>query len=455
MVIDLPSDKGLAHFHRITSLLDLPGFVKEADFQQQVEVDDLDRSCFADPLDKKFPIHTKTAAYLNYAYFLDQAKKGNLDDQAVLRCNNGFVKAAKYWNLVGEFQQIDQAMNQKQEKVAAAPSPADIIRAGDYLARDRELYTYEDRNTLAKEIMKSAADVGLPLTVIPEAVHRMAGFGITTKKAALLELTKRYDAERSPTLAEPLLTCIEAFYGLKSDLLGGEVCEKIAGLIDKYDRSRNQVTFPEDVLFAFTKHAADKIASNIVTMIDGTSYKIQDLEKAADAFGVLGKDIVKALQNMDGTLNQVKIAELVDSLPRVDADMLKEALDTLGVKPIQMDKYAMVAETVARIQDTGFTVLRPKLEKRADILSKLEAEDPLVKRALNTLRLLKEGARKKKQEKPPRGLGGMFMKKAPNVSGSISKGIKGTTGSKMPKTKVLSPSTGKTSVTGTISKKTF
>lgn len=419
MIIDLPSDKGLTHFHSLSRVLNLPEFVKEADFQEQIETKELPNGAFADPRDKKFPIHTKAAAYLSYAYFLKQLDK--LSEGDIQRCDAGFAKAASYWSLKGEYLQIQADMLKQAaapvEKYAAPGNlfpintPSEIIKSAELLSSSRSRFDYGTRNLIAKNLMKAAAEKHL-VNVMPESVHKMAGKGVTTKQAAMLELTSRYNNEKRPALAAPLQTCISALSQMQSDMLGGEVCEKIASIIDKYDRMAGKTSFPEDVLFAFTKHAATKLASSLVNLPDGTSYRLNDLEKAADAFDVFGANISKSLKNMDGTLNLTKVSELIDTLPRTDGDMLKDALEVMGVKPFTMDKHAMVAMVVSTVQPKSLVTLAAPIEKRSSVLAKMELADPLVKRALDTLRRLKEA---KHEGSPlPRGTGGLFMNKAPN-----------------------------------------
>jgi len=436
MVIDLPSDKGLVHFHSISRILDLPEFVKQADFTEQVDINTLPAEAFADGMDRKFPIHTKAASFLSYAYFAQQ--KDGLDKMSSMRCSNGFHRAKNYWGLDEEFETIDKALTEKvaersskfaivvgADKFFSINSPSEILKSASSLVDNRDKFDYALRSAGAKNIMKAAAECGLPFSTLPEAIHKMAGCGITTKEAAMMELTRRWDSEVRPSLAEPIHTCIEALSGLESGLIGGEVCEKIAEVIDRYDRSKGYTTFPEDILFAFTKQAADKIANSIVTMIDGTSYRLDQLEKAADAFNVLGDTIARDIRNMDGTLNLYKVAELIDTLPRTDASILKSALRIAGVDPFGIDKHAMVSLVVNRVQPTSLTTIHQKIEKRANILEKLEADDPLVKRALDVIRRLKsaneDGEDDDDDEKdtgekacPPRGLKGLFIKKAPN-----------------------------------------
>jgi len=436
MVIDLPSDKGLAHFHAVSRILNLPEFVKQADFTQQVETNELPTEAFADVLDRKFPIHTKAAAYLSYAYFLSQ--QDGLDKQASLRCAQGFDRAREYWGLHEEFEQTKKAMVKKaepnvsefamvvdteagQERFFPVNTPYEIIKSAEALVVNRHRFDYALRSQGAKNIVKAAAKAGLPFSALPETLHKMAGCGITTKEAAMLELTKRWDKEARPSLAEPLHACINALGNLESGLLGGEVCEKVAAIIDRYDRAAGKPSFPEDVLFAFTKQAAEKLANNIVTMIDGTSYWLPQLEKASEAFDVLGQDIVKGIKDVDGSLNLFKVAELIDTLPRMDAEILKEALTTFGIWPYTIDKNAMVKMVVETVQPPTLTTIHTKIEKRADILTRLEAEDPLVKRALDVVRRLKtaeskcdEDTDEGEESKTPRGIRGLFINKAPN-----------------------------------------
>jgi hypothetical protein len=382
---------------------------------------------FADSLDKKFPVHTKAAAYLSYAYFLKQAD--SMDPKSFTRCTLGFQHAADYWDLHNEFSAINNAFT-GTEKSAAEPAPSkyalsvgaeqffpvngpsEIIKSADELVQHRSSFDYTLRSTAAKNIMKAAADAGLPWSVIPEPVHKMAGCGLTTKKAALIELTSRWNAERRPSLAQPLYDCIEKITGLETDILGGTVCEKLATVIDVYDRFTGKPSEPETVLFAFTKHAAEKAARGIVTMIDGTIYQLENLEKAADAFSVLGKDVLTGIKNVDGSLNMLKVADLIDTLPRMDADVLKTALNAAGVAPCSTTKLAMVAKAVSAVQNPGLTTVHTLPEKRADILARLEAEDPLVKRAMDVIRKTKEAAAP--VAKTPKGIGGLFIRKAPN-----------------------------------------
>ena len=434
MIIDLPSDKGLAHFASLSRVLELPEFVKEADFGEQIETKDLPRDSFALPWSRQFPIHTKTAAYLSYAYFLSQAK--DMPTEECRLCTTGFQKAAEFWSLKGEFRQIEASMNKKatvatskyalildgdpsvgphRQSFFPINTPTEILKSAAELESNRGQFDFGLRSHAAKTIMAAGVSAGLPVTMFSDTMHKMAGHGITTKTAAMIELTARYDNEKRPSLSAPLHTCIAALDRIESELLGGEVCEKIATIIEKYDRSvRGTASFPEDVLFAFTKKAADRIVSNLVTLADGTSYFIDHLDKAADAFGVLGKNVVADLKRMDGTLDQVKVAELIETLPRTDVDILKSALETMGVKPAIMDKVAMVQTAVNSVQKTpNMTVLHKfARESRSDILAKLEAEDPLVKRALATLRRMKEA----KHEGSPaaRGIGGIFINKAAN-----------------------------------------
>jgi len=432
MIIDLPSDKGLTHLQSISRILDLPEFVKQADFGDQTETDDLPSSSYANQHDRKFPVHTKAAAYLSYAYFLTQ--KSDMPANVERTTYYGFQKAAGYWGLESEFTAIEQSVMPGHTKsAAAAPSkfaldlgadkffpintPSEIIKSADSLAECRGQFDYSLRSTAAKGIMKAAAAAGLPLSVITDSVHRMAGNGLTTKKAALRELSDRWNTEKRPSLAGPLHECIATVQSIQSDILSCSTCEKLAMVLDQYDRALGRQVFPEDVLFAFTKHAADEIANSLVSLPDGSSYWCKHLEKAADAFGVLGANTVRDLKNMDGTLNMTKVSELIDTLPLSDAHMLKEALSILGVRPATIDKLAVVEKSASGAQSIQFATTYVAAEPRGNVLSRLEASDPLVKRALNTLRLLKESETKEtKAPTAPRGLKGLFTNKAPNKS---------------------------------------
>lgn len=455
MVIDLPSDNGLVHLHGITRVLDLPEFVKQADVTQQIEVNQLPKESFADPANRKFPVHTKVAAYLAYAYY--QTQRDGMDKRTVAFLDNQFSKVASFWNIKAEYKSINDAYSKATEKVAAESAyalqigvekffpintPSEILKSAEELVANRSMLTYNMRREAATSIMKAAAAANINVDVLPNPVHSMAGFGLTTKTAAINELAYRINVAGGEAVSKPVNVCIQALGAIKSDILGGEVAVKLASILDELDRSARltdkygeQLPFPEDVLFGFTKVAAVREHNGLVSMVDGTTYKLADMQKAASAFLVLG-DMSKDVFNGLHGLELHKVADFVATLPRTDAEVLKSALDTAGVHPVKSTKEAMVKAAVDQVTSKyNRTFVTYNQNARAEQLKKAEASDVLVKRAMDVVRRLKvakchssdncdEGAEDKKSNKKtspvPRGVDGLFIRRAPNGNSTTS-----------------------------------
>jgi hypothetical protein len=433
MIIDLPSDNGLVHLGQISRIVELPGFVKEADVKEERETADLPRESFADPIVRKFPIHTKASAFLSYAYFLKQA--ADLQGLGRVRAELGFKKAASIWNLKGEFKHLREQFAPKEThtKIACAISkngaeffpidtPKNIYASATSLVENRERFPFELRKEASTKIMNAASIAGLPLSTIPSAVHRMAGYGLTTKAAAQGEVSRRLSYLRSnahnEVLTESMKKLSEVVNSIAIDVVAGEDLTKIAVALDLFDRATgitgrygDDIPFPEDVLCAFTKHAADELSSNLVVLVNGSTYHLYDLEKAADAFHTLGNDTLSAITDITGALDLHKVADIVPTLPRDDADILDIALNAAGIGKVSMDKTAMVHNAVKDTMYTGIHVVPAPTP---------EPTDPLLKRASSVLKLLKEGEEDTGEAtgvvKSPRSYSGKYVNKAPNES---------------------------------------
>ena len=66
---DQYNDKSLAVLKKLSTIIELPGFVKQASVVDEKELNSLPRSAFGDPANRKFPLASKKDTYLSALYF--------------------------------------------------------------------------------------------------------------------------------------------------------------------------------------------------------------------------------------------------------------------------------------------------------------------------------------------------------------------------------------------------
>ena len=448
-MIDPVSDRGLTHFHQITKVIDLPDFVKQGSVPTPEEVDKLPVTAFADQIGKKFPVHTKEACYLSYAYFKRQ--KDQFSKRAASRVEQKFNDMGRFWDIEGELDKLAADLMPKREKQAATEDdyaltvahegtplhyfPINnrkaIEKSAEELVEHRSNFTYEMRKEAAQTLMGAYIREGYPLSAVPNTVQAMAGYGLTTKAAAVNELDRRVKFAKTTNekkAAAPIKKLASSIKKMDDEVLTAETLVKIAGVVDVFDRCLGvtkhygaEFEFPEDVLFGFTKSAADKVKNELVTMQNGSAYWLQDLVKASEAFDVLG-DMKDDFIDMTGKLDMYKVADIVPTLPRDDAETLDAAVRECGIPQANTTKEAMVKmatncyaddakstdrvtkKTVDMHKYLGAPKSSGKSEKAASV--KLAA-------AKKALELMKEAKGCGGSPTPRKG-GGKFMKKAPN-----------------------------------------
>jgi len=340
------------HFARLTnSLPELPDFVKEASTDSCVATDELPSSSFADMINRKFPVHTKAAAFLSYLYFEDQ--KDKFTKEAAARINSKFGSAAEVWGIRTEISLAKEAMVPAIEKTAACAAdyalsaggkfffsvatPASVVKSADDLIECRGNFPYEMRKEAATAIMKSAVAFGFDTVDVPEELHRMAGFGLCDKEAAVAELGRRvgYAAgSRSPLAAQMSKLAAELNEAAE---LTPETMIKVATIVDVVDRELKiaeqygkSFSFPEDVFFgAFTEKTAAYIRANNVSMITGNSYSLDQLSKAADALKVFGDEFHGDVVRGDGSVDLQKVADVLPTMPRDEAALFDRAMQSV------------------------------------------------------------------------------------------------------------------------------
>jgi hypothetical protein len=268
--------------------------------------------------------------------------------------------------------------------------------------------------------------------MLPEEIQCMAGFGTTVKEAAVNTIQRRINAAKTThekTAAGVLNSMKTAVANEPEDLVRPSTLSKVAEALDVYDRFielsdhyGDGLNFPEDDLFLFTKSAATKCANELITLQNGTTYWLHDMAKTADAFAVLG-DLKDDLCDISGAISLSKVADIVPTLPRDDAENLTRALTAAGVPEANLDKTAMVRHAIGitPVDDTVQKEAAARIERiRQAVSDPRGARAALVKaaRAKDVMTKLKQEAVDKQDSgsssPTPRKGDGKYMPKAPN-----------------------------------------
>ena len=375
---DFYDDVNQQQLYALDRLCGLPDFVKKAEIEEDLK--SLPDSTFADPINRKFPCHTKAATYLANAYF-QQAKplypkdkagliQGRLEKYAeywkikslVSNFNTKWVKIASYGTPTmndSDFALVYEADGQKIRRMSM-PNAVSVKMAGEYLYANRHMYTYPMRKFAARRILAKAMDyderfkkcekvAGTDSGMLrfepdtQEYLERAAGFGSTHPRWAAEKIAQRVvmlgpgNKEMKVKLAE----LCEYLKGL--DEAKPAYFQKLAEVIDNVDRAtglssyyNHGVEMPEEMFFKILEKEAESILDNYITLQTGKSYPIDvfltlPLEKIS---AVLGKDFADAVSTDDKLeVDAYKFASIAPTLPRGDAALLEQAIGASANEP--------------------------------------------------------------------------------------------------------------------------
>ena len=375
VVIDQTQDLNGQELHRISSVYPLPDFVKNASQQDVCGDETLPPHLFADMTRRRYPVHTGPATVISSIFFNE--KKADMHAHQAAVVPERLDRAADYFKVAGYTRRL-------AEKVAAAGShdetalpdnvfaivfdaaegtrerhypmrnAVEVKTAAAWLKDYRDELVFEDRRQIANKILEKAAEFGAGLPEHRDMLERTAGVGACSgKDAAKLIRTRIYAAgnthrpselqvelQKLATHCEENPTAIHHFAPLT----------KIAAVIDQFDREHglhrkydDVITRPEDVLFAVTAKAAADVSADIVgNAMTGNYYKRADLQRLAvrDLADALGEDFADEVSTANAWVDTEKLASIVPTLPRGDAELFDEVATASGVEPFAIKSAA-------------------------------------------------------------------------------------------------------------------
>jgi len=366
--IDQTGDLNGQQLYRLSKLYPLPEFVKKASSQDIFGSDDLETHQYADPAHRLFPCHTAPATYVSTLFFMD--KRAELSPEA---CEQVDARLDQFAFMYG----IGERIADLREKIATAidanieltdddyalvlsagESPSgvkeayyplrnalEVKRAAEYLSENRDAIPYEYRHRMATSILKKANVVGAGLGDLDEFLLKQAGEGACLASEVVELLAERAILLRRgarPELAEQIEKMAAAIAKQPAVAQDSEQLVEIANIIDQVDRASglkaryDDLTCPEDVFFSITSKVASQIRNEHVSTTSGSIYRLDDMDalKVSDVKDVMGDDFAEAISTSGLFISPEKLAEVAPTLPRGDAELFDQLLNSVGITPV-------------------------------------------------------------------------------------------------------------------------
>jgi len=361
--VDYCADASKQRLHKLSRLMTVPDFVENGPAFGAKDVDSLPIEVFADPANKKFPLHTKAATWLAQAYFShDRHLYPNLQAAAV---QDKIDKAAQFWGIEDFTKQAKSEVETFQSRLLPDLKDGDfalvveqdghktpmlpINNAENVKAAAASLYNlrskcpYEWRLIGARKILHKAAALKVDLDGDLRAyLTKAAAMGSVFPARAADALAHRTlmipDSHKEVKIAAAKLAkSVSQMPGLPSEAQ----LVKLATIVDRMDREEGFTKYydeagldtPEEIFFELTQEKAASIRDSFMTLTTGEVIPFEALQSAplskiASALGFL--DRVQADTSMDVSIP--KFAKIASTLPRDDAAMLSRLLKAANVK---------------------------------------------------------------------------------------------------------------------------
>lgn len=347
---------------------DIPDEIKTASLPDDETLRTGSRGFFAEPVSRTFPCHTKAATALSYLFYLPQANK--LPKTTRNAINGQFDKLGKYWGINGLMAQWKNQHETKQAQIELSqaggtptnPYPlhsSDDVRLSAHNlchAQDRYPLTILERVDAAQKILKRACELDMTLPAeLDEPVTKLAS-GIICSAERLRQAAfdlrrqlepRQYYAYSRDIVKQAIQACaaVDEFLFVRGNdgpeyvLKAAETLEQVMDAICHRFGPQSIRRLPLDQILFDAPVNETKLASiqkQLVTLTNGNAFAIADLTAAGLApYSAADDQLADAVAAEQlGSVDPVKLATILPTLPRTDADRLTEWLKRAGVRPI-------------------------------------------------------------------------------------------------------------------------
>lgn len=359
--------------YKLSRLLEFPEFVKEAETIDADEVATLPQQVFADPANRKFPCHTKSATWLSQLYFLES--RHNYPTRRAQEVQDRINKAAAYFAIADMTKEASDtweahntpaqalsdadyaiAVEQDGEPIRLLPinNAENVKAAAQRLYEKQARYPFDLRQVAARKILHNATEHQAQLSDdVEEYLYKAAGFGMTTPERAAEKMGLRtlMMPESAGDMRIKMAKLTKTVANME-EIPVGEL-SKLAAIVDRVDTEYGfyrhydeGIDTPEEIFFELTEKKASAIKDDYIRLTTGTLLPIDlvnriPIDKVAAA---LGEDFLKAI-TADASLDidLEKFARVAPTLPRNDAVILERAIQAAG-ETLEQPTFADMVE---------------------------------------------------------------------------------------------------------------
>lgn len=369
--LDFNGDVAYTQLQRLHTVYDLPDFVKEA------AVEDLQlppkRGQYADAITKQFPCHTKAATVLSLGYFLENSD--SLTEKQRTRIGSELAKFANFWGI----RPIMEAMTQRKAELSKEAQTVELTDSNFALVKQaedgtvtreyplrnskevraaaewftgnlpalREEYPFRDRLLMATRILDKAADYGVAIDDLQETLEKCAGLGMTAPSDIARHLSQRQTYLRTtrvvPEVIEGLGKLAALVRNKPQNFLDMHTLQDLAETVDFVDRTcgllnkySELLPAPEDITFGVTQSKMAEIRDIAFETSVGSVYTTPQLAKIslAQVRDLLGDEVANQVRHgID--VDREKLADVVATLPRPDAETFDDLMASTGEFPVK------------------------------------------------------------------------------------------------------------------------
>lgn len=369
---------GGTELYRLAQLYPLPDFVKTADQSLHLQVPQgVAPTIYADPVNKQFPCHTNVSTWLSHLFYQEKRAEFHPKNQAQIEkrlaqyANYFKIKAAcdaitQRWQELHKtaedtlpdsaFAYVWVGENNEKQRHLVMRNPMEVKVAAEYVSQYHDRFSFPQRHGMAKRILEKAANLGASLGQHTQYLERQAGRGVCDPAEVVEAIEKRAMCIHADTGAtrdgsgnltgglrasfKKMAQCIKES---PAQALQPDMLVKLAETLDQLDRQwkldelyGKALTRPEDVIFknTFSKTAED-LTKHVATT-SGKTYEKSAFRKLAlsEVRSLFGEDFAEQVKTPLGVIDPEKMASLVPTLPRPDAQLLDGLLSDNGIVPV-------------------------------------------------------------------------------------------------------------------------
>jgi hypothetical protein len=345
-----------ATIHRVSRLFDMPEFVKSAEYYDADALRGLPSTSFADPRDRRYPVHTKAATWLSNASFWEKALFEPNPDESTGR---NLLKAAGFWGIERDVKGvIDKVAAQHAQYTGELPDQCyalvfehedrkyryfpivddrTVKQAAADLSATRHKFPLSLRKQAAQRLISRAMNLMTDLPDEARYAFRAAGYGTCSREKMAAAFDARVPLLRIEKHHELAAQCQKIAKDLRDrdyHAPDKQLVAKTAGVLDEIDRQAGlwkyygqHLELPEEQLYhPVTKTASADDDDRVVALTTGSVVTRDELKRYAPAALTVLPEYHSELVGVDGELDAEKAAEVLPTMPRPDAVLFEQAL---------------------------------------------------------------------------------------------------------------------------------